>query len=282
MLSKHTFAAVGALRLGPMMAFAAPIVIDGSLADWGVTVADNNKSMFTFNPAVDILGSFQEDQSDSAGDGGFLGPNYGGQNYDGELLAVTHEGTRLLVALVSGQRPDNGAARFAPGDIRIETSGGTYWLEVGGGSGDKNQTRSAIATGAAGTTYVLDSSGFTTSSANAAPTQTAGSIWMNVTELLDPIAPKEPTQFAIKPASVNIGAAEYVFTRDAQSGEHSVMELAFDATWFGGETIESIHWRPACGNDELDVPVNFTPEPASLALLVVGGLTLARQRGRKR
>ncbi len=76
-----------------------------------------------------------EDTSDSAGDNGFVGPNYGGQNYDVEFLGVKQQGSRIYLAMVSGLRPDNGFERFGPGDIRLVVNGVTYGIEVGGGVG---------------------------------------------------------------------------------------------------------------------------------------------------
>ena len=52
--------------------------------------------------------------TDNAGDGGYLGPYYGGQNYDGEFLAASFDGVKLSIVVVTGQRPDNGFSRFAP------------------------------------------------------------------------------------------------------------------------------------------------------------------------
>lgn len=255
---------------------ALGFLIDGNLDDWGVTVADDGGSTYGFLPTINLLGSHVEDQNDHAGNGVYLGPNYGGQDYDAEMMAVAHEGGRYLsVAIVTGQRPDNGFRLFAPGDIRIETSAGIYGIEVGGGAG--GGAGSAITEGGDGSTYNLTSSGYTQGHTMADSPQGAGSIWTKVTWLLDPINPKEVTQFQIDPlASTFVGTADYVYTRDTVTNQHAIIELTFDALPLAGMTIESMHWRPACGNDELDVDLDFVPvpEPTGLLILLAGGLTV--------
>jgi len=260
------------LVFGSAPAFAS-FIVDGDLSDWGVTVADNNNSVFGFSTAFSVLGTHLEDQNDNAGDGGALGPNQGGQNYDAEMMAVAVHAGHMYVAVVTGQRPDNGFTRYAPGDIRIETDAGSYGLEVGGGPGGGDGT--LLSTGAFGSTYTLKGNGYTLAHAYANERQTVGSIWGEVTWLMDPINPKEPTQFEITNASEFLGEAEYIYTRDSDTAQHAVIEFAFDLSLFAGQTLESIHWRPSCGNDELDVAV---PEPGALASLLLGGLALVIRR----
>jgi hypothetical protein len=188
---------------------------------------------------------------------------------------VAADGANLFVAIVSGQRPDNGFARFSPGDLRIETSAGTYWLEIGGGAGASSGL--ALLDGTAGSTYTLNSIGFTIAHAATDPAQTVGSIWSNVNAILDPIGNNEPTQFAIHPGSTHIGDADYVYTRNAASSEHSVIEISIPIGLFAGATIESMHWRPSCDNDEVDVALNYVPEPATVALLALGASSALRR-----
>src|SRR3569623_1864256 len=118
---------------------ASPIQVDGDLSDWDVVVSDGNESNFYhLNPSIGLLGYHRDDQSDSAGDGGYLGPHYGGQNYDAEFMGVALQDSMLYVAIVTGQRPDNGLERYSPGDILIVTSNGLFGIEVGGGKGGNN------------------------------------------------------------------------------------------------------------------------------------------------
>lgn len=256
----------------------ADLVVDADLSDWGVTVADNNASTLAFAPGFELLGSNIEDQDDLAGIGEYVGPNLGGQRYDAELLAVAHQNGKLFVALVSGQRPDNEFKWFAPGDLLIETSAGRYGIEMGGGPG--GGPGSLLNAGAPGSTYILKSNGETLEHHWADGQQTVGSIWRDAEWIPDPIAPAVPTQMSITPASVQVGMADYGYTRDSVTTQHSVIELALDVSMFAGATIEQVAWRPSCGNDELQVPLNFVPEPPTLALMA-GGALLGARRSRK-
>ncbi|HSW44452.1 MAG TPA: hypothetical protein VLM89_02665 [Phycisphaerae bacterium] len=257
----------------------ASIVVDGSLTDWGITVGDSNNTVYTLlGPSIGLISSMIEDQDDFSGHGFFLGPNYGGQDYDAEFLGVAYKSGKLYVAILTGQRPDNGLTYFGPGDIRIETSGGVYGVEVGGGPGGGPGT--AITEGAPGSTYQLKSNGETQSHSVANASQTAGSMWKNVNWIMDPIAPPMPTQFSILPTSTLIGAADYVYTRNSQTLRHAAIELGLDVSLFNGELIKGVTWRPGCGNDELSVPVNIVPEPVTASFLAAGWLLFGFRRRR--
>lgn len=272
-------------------AVAGPLSVDGNLADWGITVADGNGSninAYLGQAGIGQLGFHKEDSDDLAGDGGFLGPNHGGQNYDAEFMSAARDGNTLFVAIVTGQRPDNGLQRFAPGDLRIVTTTGVYGLEIGGGTGGV-APGNGIVDGAAGSTYLLNGSGFTTGLLATDPLQTAGSIWANPTWINDPIAPVGPTQFQMA-GGILVNTADYVYTRNDFTSQHAVIELSFDLAWFGGE-VTSLHWRPSCGNDELDLafsPLIITqvvplPEGASLGLaglFLVGAMGWRSRRRR--
>lgn len=273
--------------------FAGPITVDGNVSDWGVSVADNDASNFS-NPAVagTILGSTfyfaREDQPDTAGDAYFLGPNYGGQNYDVEFMGLAFDATRLYLTIVSGQRPDNGLMRFSPGDIRIVAKTGkngsvtnVYGIEVGGGAGGAPGA-GMQAEGGAGSTYNLNASGFTLS--HAASARAVGSIWRDPNWLLDPIAPATPVQIADDGSGTAVGMADYVYTRNADpTTQHAVIELSLDRSIFGAAGALDIYWAPSCGNDVLeindDLPTRVS-EPATLAMLGIGllGLRIGRRR----
>lgn len=289
----------------------ASITVDGSLSDWGATggsivPADGGASVWGVAGGTGVYPTFidsgvtvryhLEDTSDTAGDGGFVGPHFGGQNYDGEFMGVSISNGYLHIAIVSGQRPDNGKARFGPGDIRIITDSDigltTYGLEVGGGVGHSSSPKAAITEGAAGTTYNLNSNGFTNTSSPTLAThalQTAGSLFRNPTWLNDPIPPPGPTQLQFNGTTGQfVTLADYYFSLDAITTQHSIIELAipYDATVFSAarEHLMQVEWRPSCGNDELIVnyPATTSPEvPEPASLLVWGimlGLVAASQR----
>lgn len=279
--------AVGlALALSSAPVSAATITVDGNLSDWGITVADNNGSNFS-NLAnnIGLLTSFTEDQSDTAGDGGYVGPNYGGQNYDAEFLGMALQGTMLYVAIVSGQRPDNGLQRFAPGDINLTIDGVNYGIEVGGGNG------SLVATGAAGATFNLNSNGFTTSVGSTNVAQTAGSVWTNVDWIQDPIAPQTDVQMQVTGTSTQIGNADYVYTGNTVTTQHSIIELALDISNLLGEDgqgVIGIYWSPSCGNDVVQafqlaaVPTTEVPEPGTSLVWLLGVGAMAGVRYRRK
>jgi hypothetical protein len=266
-------------------AFAGP-VIDGNVADWGITVGDGNSSNFS-NPAVAgviKLYTASEDNSDIAGDSGFLGPHFGGQNYDVEFMGVAIDSASLYIAIVTGQRPDNGFARFSPGDIRIvANNGAVYGVEVGGGEG--GATLAGLLTedaGTQGSTYALNANGFTVGYADSA--RAVGSIWKDPSWLLDPIASEAEVQ--MNTGGTQVGTANFVYTRNADpTTQHSVIELSIDRSIFVGASELNIYWAPSCNNDVLwikdDLPARV-PEPGTLGTLAAGLLALQWVRRRRR
>jgi len=264
-------------------AYAGPMIVDGNVADWGITIGDNNTSNFA-NPQVSapaiLLGSMREDQNDLAGDGGILGPHRGGQNYDGEFMAVALAGHRLHVVIVTGQRPDNGLARFSPGDLRIVSNTGLiYGMEIGGGAG--GGPGDSLLAGALGSTYVLNGSGYTQSHSSSA--RTTGSIWLAPNWINDAIEHNVPVQLANDGSGSLVGNAEFIYTRNTLTTQHSVIELSLDRAIFGDATMLDFYWAPSCNNDVLvvhdDLPGRI-PEPSTLAALGIGflGLRMIRRR----
>ena len=153
---------------------------------------------FTITPKIPMI---------SATVNGFLGPNYGGQDYDAEFLGATISNSSLYLAIATGQRPDNGYKNFSPGDIRIETSyfdpgstvrsSGPLALRLAEAIWTQHPA-CPINAGAPGTTYVLNINGFTTGQDLAHNAlHTAGSVWETSLAsdwINDPIPPPTPTQ----------------------------------------------------------------------------------------
>ena len=277
-------------------AAAATITIDGNLSDWGITVSDSPGStplsnFSNLSTTIGLQASFVEDQNDNAGDGGFLGPNQGGQNYDAEFLGVALQNTTLFIAIVTGQRPDNGATRYSPGDIMLTINNNLYGIEVGGGVG--GGAGAAITEGAAGSTYNVNSNGFTNGTTPllaTAAAQTAGSVWIGADWINDPIAPATPVQMKINGTSTQVGTANYVYTRNSVTSQHSIIELALDISNLldeDGEGLIGIHWSPSCGNDIVQALFTASmetqiPEPGSVIVWVAGFGAMIGLRYRRR
>jgi hypothetical protein len=302
---------------------AAITVGDGTLADWNVTVADNNGSNFaSLNPVgATLLGSTISDNNDNSNSytfpsapGGALG---GGQNFDAEFMAVAQSGTHLYVAISTGQRPDNGAPNYEPGDLKITNTGGAnpgvYGVELG------STTGAAITTaGAAGTTWKLDNYADAAGQSALTPAnQTIGAIFKNAIfrtgaygangnpgTQLDTLATSHSMEnLSGGPSTITgggslIGAVTSIYeSGNAVTTQHQIMELDIDletllgtgtdhSTW--ANTFLTLAWGPACANDLVvtfalppshDIP---NPEPATLAVFGLGVLGFGLVRRRKK
>jgi len=308
------------------MVVQAEGAVDGRLDDWGITLgADghliydvnygdtyHNSAPSWWNPprvtegTVKIANgrrvSYQmEDYLDSSNNY-FVGPQYGGQNYDAEFLGVAIESGYLHIAIATGQRPDNNLYYFAPGDILIKnTAGVVYGIEVGGwydASGDWKTGDRVITGGESGATYTLNSAGYTTSAAPLS-IQVTGSVW-KTDGTSDWIYGKPvttvPTQLSVVSATaMKVGNADYYYnfssdlTDPAKLRAHAFIELSVDLKLFGNKDVAYVRWGPSCGNDELTLdvpPPPHVPEPASFLVwavlaLAFGGCSWGRWRRRK-
>jgi len=314
-------------------AAAAPFAVDGSLADWGLVVADGvskvrNPGSPGPNYPTNVIGIVEapgpvaptytfdgvgtgtnytglalgsgiwtwviEDSNDTKNDY-FLGPNHGGQDYDVEFLGLARQSDTIFAAIMSGIRPDNGAANYGPGDVFITVTDGKsgtvtkYVMEVGGGAGGGAGT--ALTKGADGTFYTLNGSGFTTASTQTPGVKT-GTIWLvdDVNIQNDPITPKDPAQIHSKKAGKTkfADATDYLFTRNSSTSTHSIIEFSLDMTDFfmdvnNPDNLISITFSPSCGNDTLTATGSppRVPEPTALSLLAAG-LGLVGWRSRRR
>ena len=249
----------------------ASITVDGNLSDWGITLGSNGHFSYAAaygytypgNPTQGKQGTATiggntvaydlEDSNDNSNNYQ-VGPLYGGQNYDAEVLVATVVGSNLYIGIASGQRPDNGAQYYCPGDICL-TKGGTTWgIEVGGGPGSTTTpSPPQITGGQSGTTYTLNSSGYTLSSKQL-PTQEAGLIWEGGTwangiagsGLIDTQYLGGGTLLA------QLGPTNYIYNFANSLDQHAIIELCIPdyQDVFGNDLVgATISWAPACGND---------------------------------
>lgn len=301
MLNRPTAAIPCALAALLFAAATSPanggVTVDGNLSEWGVTnasasswsIAGSNSGLPVFGTAVGSGFSFsymREDITDIVSDSEPLGPNSGGQRYDAEFMGVGNDGANLVIAIVTGQRRDNGFTRFSPGDIRIATNQGVFGIEVGGGAGTSTANGASVVEGVAGSgsTYALNSSGFTTGhTASSGPASTehrAGTMWKTTSSdwILDPINGGTPPRNGLEPVQMQFtggtyaGTADYIYRFDSVLGAHAVIELSIALSSFNNAIINSIQWAPSCGNDfvYLDNQAIQTPEPATLAMGLLG------------
>jgi hypothetical protein len=274
---------------------ASVFTIDGNLSDWGINLGSGNHFTYASGYGYTYPGSatvpqqgstiisgntvvYDLEDSNDDSNSYQVGPLYGGQNYDAEALLVSVVGSDLYIGIATGQRPDNGATYYGPGDISITKGTKTWGIEVGGGGGTTTLPSPAtIVGGQNGTTYTLDSNGNTTL-ATSISTQKAGSIWdggawkagIGGSGLVDAQLNGGGTFLA------QLGADSYIYNFSASLGQHAMIELAIPnyqtvfGSNLGGATIA---WAPSCGNDQLSLSVvipsqtpDAAPEPASILI----------------
>jgi len=274
----------------------AGVTVDGNLSEWGVTNAGLSSWTIAGSSSggpvtgtatgTGFMFSFlREDYNDIVSDSEPLGPNLGGQRYDAEFMGMGVDGGNLVIAIVTGQRRDNGLTRFSPGDIRITTTSGVFGIEVGGGAGGTAGTSVTEGGSGSGSTYTLNSSGYTTAHTGSTPPgsgteHTAGTMWKTSASdwILDPINGGTPPKNGYEPVQVQFGGgtyagtADYIYRFDATLGAHAVIELSISLAAFGNTVITGAQWAPSCGNDFVYVENQAiaTPEPATLVMGLFG------------
>ena len=295
MMKLKTIASIAGLGLLGALAGAAPaaaITVDGSIADWGITLKDGTgtglnspvgpgqTNFGTYSPSgATNLGAnvndYCRDQSTSCSfpalSGGGVG---GGQAFDSEFIAAAQSGTKLFVTIVSGQRPDLPTADYEPGDLKIVNSGGAnpgvYGIELGANS---------AAIGAAGTTFALNSTAnATTGGTTNNPLQTVGAIFSNASfrtgaygnasDQLDTDTVNHSMQNGMTPLATITGTGTKIGTLDAlaagadNTSTHWVIEMELDLETLlqtgtnhstWSTTQLDLTWGPACFNSHISV-----------------------------
>lgn len=264
--------AIAALLCMRGLAPAAPIAIDGDPTDWGVFPAYNASDWI---PDAGIAYSVEDSNDGSAS--GYVGPGYGGQDYDAEAAYLYVDDTYLWGAVISGQRWDNSFSRFGPGDLFITTGspGLGFVIET------------------TGVYYSMDGSGFTSGTTALG---SAGDLYsVSDVTVASGLAgwggASDPTQIAAI-SGTSLGTADLAFadynpaSQSPSHWVHSVIEFRVPRSLIDLDACEpvSLHWTMVCGNDAIDVNGTATvPEPATILLTALGlGATALTRRRRSR
>lgn len=262
-----------ALLVGLTMASGAhAFVIDGNLADWGVT---RNTGASGWIPSSGILYT-AEDQNSS-----YLNPGYGGQAYDAEAIYASILGNKLYIALATGHAPNTrhnpSGNSYGAGDFAIDFGkNGSYELGI--------NIQHAINSSGGKESFGVEGGVYGN------PSWALG-LW-NSAGAYDPAHP-DPTHPTYMTAGSYLGMADLVYTTTGQTGfgqwsNHThyfyEMSLGLDllaaAGWDQKSTF-NIHWAQNCANDSIIVdPPAPVSEPGTLALFPLGLMGLLAMRRR--
>jgi len=231
----------------PREAAADPISIDALWGDWGIdpTLGDWESSVGSRIFFEDYTGTDAR---------GRVYPGWGGQYFDVEAVYAYRTGTSLRYAIISGFDYDgvlDHGRTYRAGDVFLDTgSGWTHGVDL--------QT---------------------------------GHLFTSVTSSL-PLDFPTSGPLAIT-GGVDLGTVALAYAHDGvvtstapnYSRAHYMIEGSLDLALLGGaDSTVGIHWTMDCGNDigEGRIAPPPVPEPATLALLGIGGAAAAVARRRMR
>lgn len=255
------------------------ILVDGLLSDWGVQdsgiSSDNNVGTPLNSNWTPTQGAWiSEDWVQS---GGYVGPLYGGQNFDAEALYTGFDisTSTLYVALVTGfdiQGEDS--LPYLPGDIFIDFGQNGSWdlafdvssrSDADGESLDSVSARTGVGTG----WYDAPPNG--------------GVVGLT------------STPYAANGTSSSAGTASFFYNNNGpwtDSWDHNVYEFGYhvtNASWLDEILLNdgdglgwTVHWTMSCGNDVLDLDAAPVPVPAAAPIALLGmGIVALVSRDRK-
>jgi len=215
----------------------------------------------------------------------FLGPGYGGQEYDAEAIYVSSNSQSINIAIVTGLSPD-GPHDYPAGDIALNFSpDGNFGTSFEYGLVTL-QDATGIGTHAAGSLLAVNEWNYGLWNASGVQRGSNPASEFNLSH---------PT--TIKSGDLVTGAngeaAELTYTEFEYGGSsmlgqytndtHYVIEAAIPWSMidpqFHGQSF-LVHWTMACANDfvEVDPPGAQVPTPAPALLLLAGLVPLLRRR----
>ncbi|MBI1395170.1 MAG: hypothetical protein GC151_04250 [Betaproteobacteria bacterium] len=246
---------IATLAFGSTSARAA-YVIDGSVADWGLS---QTGSASDWTPSAAIKAYTVEDQT--GGLGTYLNPGWGGQRYDAEAIYLDWDAANLYVLVVTGLPSDNpqnpSANSYGAGDILFDFGRD--------GSFDFGLVVKDYAGLTPGTLYEASSFNY--------------GLWAAPGVLgshgVDPVAVASGTATGVGQLAYSTTAITNLGTH--ASDRHYAIEVAiplasFGALWgvTGPNKAFDAQWTMYCANDIVAVdPPSRVPEPAMPPLVVL-------------
>lgn len=269
-------------------AIANAITVDGQLDDWigttnwaNIGTAYNHAAGFWAPmPSLTSVSSWDEDWT--VGGNGFVGPGYGGQNFDVEAAYLKWGADGTLYGAFStgfdrgGQKGWGGSGSYTTGDLFFNLEGnGQQW--------DLAIALSTHPGFTEGDVYVIgspDSSYYTPPSdyPSSAPARLKGSL--SGVPLGQNYVYKEGDAAEKNYASGN--------PTDYSNLDHNIVEFALGPQFFPvGTSIVAMHYTQSCGNDFFDLesatrPQTLVPEPGTAILALGAALAAAYARRRRR
>lgn len=224
---------------------ALSITLDGDLSDWRLDTRSFEENDNNWDPGIAGVYVFQEDW---VGDDGFVGPGYGGQNYDVEAILLTLDEDYLYLAISTGF-PREGRNSWDAGDIAFDVGSDGVWdyALVLSNYVDGDNSRSVTVGGF----YEVRS-------------------WADVYFEEH----RESNPFRMEEGTL-IATIDFVYEDDPYQDDFAryFIEAAIPLDLLGSTKI-TVNWTMECGNDYGRVRTQL-PEPASILLVGSGVLVFA-------